>query len=106
LRGERGGVAFSLLDVAAPISRLNEGSEEWVEEAVEHERESGPDHILGVEHLVQCVATGEHPVANAEHAIHVLDVIDGARRSASEARTIAIAPRSMSGWRAPAGSDS
>jgi predicted dehydrogenase len=106
LRGERGGVAFSLLDVSAPISQLSEGSEEWVEEAVEHERESGPDHILGVEHLVQCVASGERPVASAEHAIHVLDVIDGARRSASEGRTIAIAQRSMIDWHAPARGDS
>ena len=77
-----------------------------MEEAVEHERESGPDHILGVEHLVQCVASGERPVASAEHAIHVLDVIDGARRSASDGRTIAIAQRSMSDWHTPARGDS
>jgi predicted dehydrogenase len=93
LRGERGGVAFSLLDVSAPISLLREGSEEWVEEPVEHERESGPDHILGVEHLVACVSSGEPPIASADHAIHVLDTIEAARRSASEERTVAIAQR-------------
>ena len=93
LRGELGGVAFSLLDVSAPISLLREGSEAWVEEAVDHGREAGPDHILGVEHLLTCVSSGERPVASAEHAIHVIDVIEAARRSSAEERTVAIAQR-------------
>jgi predicted dehydrogenase len=93
LRGQHGGVAFSLLDVSAPISLLRAGSEAWVEEPVEHERESGPDHILGVEHLVDCVSSGDRPVASAEHAIHVLDAIEAARQSISEERTVAIAQR-------------
>ncbi|MDX6563784.1 MAG: hypothetical protein QOD65_3598 [Gaiellales bacterium] len=91
LRGELGGVAFSLLDVSAPISLLCEGSEEWVEEPVEHERESGPDHILGVEHLLACVSSGERPIASAEHAIHVIDVIEAARESVAEERTVGVA---------------
>ena len=91
-------MAFSLLDVSAPISLLGEESEQWVEASIEHERESGPDHILGIEHLLECVASGKRPVASAEHAIHVLDVIEAARRSASEERTIAIPGRSTAGW--------
>jgi predicted dehydrogenase len=98
LRGARGGVAFSLLDVSAPISLLREGSEEWVEACIEHERESGPDHILGVEHLLDCAASHTRPLASAEHAIHVLDVIEAARLSASEGRTVPIAQRATSGW--------
>ena len=35
---------------------------------------------------------GERPVASAEHAIHVLDVIEAARLAASEARHVAIPP--------------
>jgi predicted dehydrogenase len=91
LRGELGGVAFSLLDVSAPISVLR--SEEWVEEPVEHEREAGPDHILGVEHLLACVSSGERPVAGAEHAVHVIDVMEAARQSIAEERTVAVARR-------------
>ena len=93
LRGEYGGVAFSLLDVSAPISLLREGSEKWVEESVEHERESGPDHILGVEHLLACVSSGERTLVGAEHAVHVIDVIEAARQSMAEERTVAIAER-------------
>ena len=98
LRGDLGGVAFSLLDVSAPISVLADGSEEWVDDPIEHERESGPDHILGVEHLVECVASGDHPLVSAEHAIHVLDIIEAARRSVSEERTIPIAERIAGSW--------
>jgi len=90
LRGELGGVAFSLLDVSAPISVITEGTGEWVDEAVQHERASGPDHILGVEHLADCIASGERPIASAEHAIHVLAVIEAARHSMAEERTVAI----------------
>ena len=64
-----------------------------MEEPVEHERDSGPDHILGVEHLIACVSSGERPVAGAEHAIHVIDVIEAARESIASERTIAIAQR-------------
>jgi predicted dehydrogenase len=99
LRGERGGVTFSLLDVSAPISLLNEGSEDWVDEAVDHQRATGgPDHILGVQHLVECVATGARPVASAEHAIHVLEVMDAARRSVDEARTVRIPKPDAGDW--------
>jgi predicted dehydrogenase len=103
LRGELGGVAFSLLDVSAPVSVLEAGSAEWVDEAVEHERAAGPDHLLGVEQLVQCVATGERPVASAEHAIHVLDAIEAARLAAAEERAVPILKRSRDGARAGTG---
>ena len=90
LRGERGAVAFNLLDVSAPIALLGDLSGDWIEEAVDHERASGPDHILGVEHLVECAISGTRPVASAEHAIHVLETIEAARRAAAEETTIAI----------------
>ncbi len=88
LRGERGAIAFTLLDVSAPISLLSGPAADWVEVPVEHERESGPDHILGIEHLVDCATSGERPVASADHAIHVLEIIEAARRSVSEEKTI------------------
>ena len=42
LRGERGGVAFSLLDVSAPISCSPRASESGWKFAVEHERDAAP----------------------------------------------------------------
>jgi predicted dehydrogenase len=90
LRGERGGVAFSLLDVSAPLSMLDHGDGEWSQQPVAHARSSGPDHLLGVEHLVDCVANGARPLASAEHAIQVLSIIEAARRSAAEGRTVAL----------------
>ncbi len=55
-----------------------------------HERESGPDHLLGVEQLVDTVARGGEPSLSADRAIHVLAVIAGAQRSAAEGRAVEI----------------
>jgi predicted dehydrogenase len=57
---------------------------------VPHERASGPDHLLGVEQLVDCVATGDRPSLSADRTIHVLAVIAAARRAAGEGRSIEI----------------
>jgi predicted dehydrogenase len=92
IRGDRGAVAFSLFDVSAPISILRAGEDNWAEVPVEHERESGPDHLLGVQHLVDCIQDGRAPIPSAEHAIHVLEVIEAARRAATEGRTVSVAP--------------
>ena len=90
LRGAHGAVAFSLLDVSAPIALFTDEAGAWIEEPVEHERDAGPDHILGVEHLVECAASGKRPIASAEHAIHVLETISAAGLAVSEERVIAI----------------
>jgi predicted dehydrogenase len=84
--GDRGGVACTLLDVAAPV-RVSDGSD-WSEEIVPHERDSGPDHILGVRHLVECILGETDPVLSPDHAVHVLDVLEGARQSAEEGRRV------------------
>jgi predicted dehydrogenase len=81
LMGDRGAVAFSLFDGSAPISVATEDGNR-LEEDVPHERVAGPDHILGVRHLVDCVREQRYPLANAEHAIHVLEIVEAARRSA------------------------
>ena len=54
IRGDAGTLALSLLDVSEPVRLFAEG--EWHETHVPHEREAGPDHLLGVEQLVECVA--------------------------------------------------
>lgn len=80
LLGERAALGLSLLDVAQPI-RLA-GADGVREEHVPHERASGPDHLLGIEHLVDCVEQGTPPVPSVEHARHVIEVLEAARRSA------------------------
>jgi predicted dehydrogenase len=42
----------------------------------------------GVEHLVECIQRGLHPILSGEHARHVLDVVISAGRSAREGRTL------------------
>jgi predicted dehydrogenase len=91
LRGDQGAIAFSLLDVAAPVSVQQPGADGWSEFSAGAERSSGPDHILGVLHLAECIATGRPPLVSAAHAIHVLDVIEAARRSASLGQTVSVA---------------
>jgi predicted dehydrogenase len=91
LRGDRGAVAFSLLDVAAPISLLRAGDADWIAVPVAHERDNGPDHVLGIRHLVECIRDGKPPILSADHAIHVLEVIEAARESARSGRTATVA---------------
>jgi predicted dehydrogenase len=90
LRSDAGAVAFSLLDVAAPVRVLEPGADAWAAVAVPHERASGPDHILGVLHMVECVASARRPLASADHAVHVLDVLDAARRAATSGEPVAV----------------
>lgn len=89
LFGERATLGFSLLDVAAPLQRDDGGG--WELETVPHDRERGPDHILGVRHLAECVLGRTRPMLTADHAIHVIDVLDAAQRSARDGRAIDVA---------------
>jgi predicted dehydrogenase len=91
--GERGAVACSLFDPTSPV-RVSDGSD-WKELTVPAERADGPDHILGVRHLVRCIDETERPLLTAQHAAHVLDVIEAARRSTAEHRFVEVADH---GW--------
>ena len=88
LQGERATLGLDLIDVSAPISLLVDG--EITREVAPHERAQGPDHLLGVEHLVDCVETGRRPLLTLAHAIHVVDVIDAARSAAVERRAVRV----------------
>ena len=89
LFGADGTLAFSLLDVAAPVSRS--GPDGWIEEPVAAGRDGGgPDHILGVRHLAECIIGGFEPVPSADRALHVLEVIEAARTSAREGRAVSV----------------
>jgi predicted dehydrogenase len=88
LFGEHGTLAFDLLDVSAPL-KLSAG-DEWTEQEVAHARAGGPDHILGVRHLAECVLSGRQPLLGPDRAIHVLEVLEAARASAREGRAIEV----------------
>jgi predicted dehydrogenase len=87
LFGLEGTVAVDLLDVSAPVGtyRPDEG---WSSRVIPHQRASGPDHLLGVEHLIDCLATGSHPLPSIEHAIHVVEIMEAAARSAAAGHAI------------------
>jgi predicted dehydrogenase len=57
---------------------------------VQHVRAQGPDHLLGVEHLIDCIERGERPVASVAHAVHVLDILAAAEASAREGRSVEV----------------
>jgi predicted dehydrogenase len=101
LAGEAGSIGLSLLDVAEPVRTLSGGV--ITAHSIPHERESGPDHVLGVEHLIDCVERGEEPALSVEHAHHVLEVLEAARLSAAEGRTVDLSA-SGDAWLTPAGS--
>ena len=51
-------------------------------------RAEGPDHLLGVEHLFECVRSGAAPVLSTAHAIHVLEIFEQAERASREGVTV------------------
>jgi predicted dehydrogenase len=81
LNGELGTIAVSLLDVAQPL-RVFTDDRGWFDENIAHERAAGPDHLLGVEHLIDCVEDGRPPIASLDHALHVIDIRAAAASSA------------------------
>jgi predicted dehydrogenase len=88
LRGERGALGISLLDVSERVRLRVDGEDR--SEAVPHDRSAGPDHVLGVEHLADCIDEGLEPVASVAHAQHVIEVLEAAVLSAREGRSVAV----------------
>jgi predicted dehydrogenase len=89
LMGTRGTIALSLLDVSAPIEVLDDGG--WTTVDVPRTgRAEGPDHLLGVEHLLDRIDAGARPVLTASHAIHALEIVEGAERSSRHGVTVSL----------------
>jgi predicted dehydrogenase len=99
IQGEHGTAALSLLDVSQPLRVLASDSEAWVDEPVPHERAEGPDHLLGVEEFVGCIASGAAPVLSAAHAIHVLDVLAAGEESSRTGHVVV--PTTTFDWHTP-----
>jgi predicted dehydrogenase len=96
LMGLEGTIALNLLDAAVPLAILRAGGD-WEEVTVPHARASGPDHLLGIAHLLDCLDTGAPPLLSAEHAIHVLEIVAQAAEAAHDGQTRSL----RTGWRSP-----
>lgn len=84
LMGSRGTIALSVLDVSAPVEVLGDDGIWETIEVPATGRAEGPDHLLGVEHLIECIEAGRPPVLSSAHAIHVLEIVEQATRAATE----------------------
>ncbi len=90
LHGLKGTISLNLLDVSAPVDVFRAGQGWETIPLPQTGRASGPDHLLGIEHLVDCVQTGREPILSAQHAIHVLEILETAARSSDEGRTLPV----------------
>lgn len=88
--GRDGTIALNLLDVSAPIEISRAGKGWGTIQLPRTGRHEGPDHLLGIEHLVDCIERGTEPVLSAEHALHVVEIVESAARSSVEGRAITI----------------
>jgi predicted dehydrogenase len=88
LCGLQGTIELNLLDVSAPVEVLRPHGE-W--ESITPPgtgRAGGPDHLLGVEHLLDCITSGREPLPSAEHAVHVVEVIEAAALSSTTGQAV------------------
>jgi predicted dehydrogenase len=88
LHGLKGTFALNVIDVSAPVEVFRAGQGWETFSLAQTGRAAGPDHLLGIAHLVDCIQTGREPILSAQHAIHVLEILEAAARSAAEGRTL------------------
>jgi predicted dehydrogenase len=91
LFGLDGTIAVDLLDVSAPVETYLPDTG-WSSQVIPHERAAGPDHLLGVEHLIDCLTTGAQPLPSIDHAVHVIEILEAAAQSAATGRAIDLTP--------------
>jgi predicted dehydrogenase len=53
-------------------------------------RSRGPDHLLGILHLLDCIEGRCEPLLGFEQAAHVLQIIEAAQESAATGCAVAI----------------
>lgn len=73
IAGDDGWMLLALLDPTEPLQVYSTSRGRWTE-PVPHVRMDGPDHILGVEHLLECIRDGRPPVISMDHANHVTGI--------------------------------
>ncbi len=93
LRGLAGTLALNVIDVSAPVEILRRGQGWEAVKLAPNGRAAGPDHLLGIEHLVDCIQHGTPPVLSLAHALHVVEILEKAAESAQTGRTLAVESR-------------
>jgi predicted dehydrogenase len=92
LHGLSGTIAFDPIYVEQPVEVMRK-EQGWERVAPPFPgaapgRSAGPDHILGVQHLVTCIRDGTPPENGIEQARHVLQIIEAAAESSRTGRLI------------------
>jgi predicted dehydrogenase len=90
LQGLKGTIAVNILDVSAPVEMLKAGYGWEKVDLPQTGRLAGPDHHLGIEHLVDCIQNHNKPVLSIDHALHVIEIIEKAALSAREGKTLTL----------------
>lgn len=94
LHGLAGTIAFDPIYVQQPVELLRAGQGwETVQPSFLHSRpgrNAGPDHILGVEHLLDCIDGRCAPQLGIEPARHVLQIIEASAYSSQAGRVVEI----------------
>lgn len=90
LHGLKGSIALDPIDVSAPVEVLRTGAGWEAVSLPQTGRAAGPDHHLGIEHLVDCIQHDVAPLLSIDHALHVVEIIEKAAQSAAEGRTLAL----------------
>jgi predicted dehydrogenase len=90
LYGLRGTIALDPIYVHKPVDVLRAGSG-WEKVVLPQTgRARGPDHHLGIEHLVDCIQNGTKPVLSIDHALHVVEVLEQAAASSRAGQTMTV----------------
>ena len=90
IHGLKGTIALNILDVAAPVELFRTGIGWQQIKLPQTGRLSGPDHLLGIEHLIDSIQNSTKPVLDADHALHVIEIIEKAAQSALEGTTLKV----------------
>lgn len=93
--GLAGTIALDPIDVSSPVAVLRKGRG-WqtvtppfpVDNGAG--RQAGPDHHLGIEHLVDCIQQERQPLLSIDHALHVVEIIESAAKSSETGRVVEI----------------
>lgn len=90
LYGLQGTIAFDPIYVHKPLDLLRPGAG-WEKVVLPTTgRAQGPDHHLGIEHLVDCIQHKRQPILSIDHALHVVDILEQAAASSRAGRTMTI----------------
>jgi len=94
LHGLAGTIAFDPIYVEQPVQLLRRGLDwQTITPPFPHARPgrtSGPDHILGIEHLLDCLDGRATPQIGLNQAAHVLRILEAAAESSRTGRAVTI----------------